>query len=141
MDQGRVAAGATYRLRLGGGRAGAAYRLRLGGGRAAAAYRLRLAVDEPGPLTRRARKRHAATRGNGGQAWHRSGRIRGPLPSYSLARSSGPLSGTALGSRYGRAPYQSRATVKPNSRHRMPPTASSQKWLAVATMTSRVAAG
>jgi hypothetical protein len=65
-------------------------------------------------------------------------------PGYAFVGSNGPPAprvATSRGSAYGIVPYQSRATVKPKARHRMPPTASSQKWLAVATMTVRVTAG
>ena len=53
----------------------------------------------------------------------------------------GTRSGTSRGSAYGSDPYQTLATVKPKARQIIPPTASSQKWLAVATMTTRVAVG
>jgi DNA-binding transcriptional LysR family regulator len=49
-----------------------------------------------------------------------------------------PRTATVLGKAYGNAPYQRRETVKPKVRQSMPPTASSQKWLAVETMTRRV---
>lgn len=89
----------------------------------------------PGSAPDQGRVRAYPQRAGGGQA--RNGYARAvPV----TTRPRGALS-TRRASRCGSFPYQTYETRKPKARQMMPPTASSQKWLAVETMTTRVAAG
>lgn len=56
-------------------------------------------------------------------------------------RRLGRSSSTQRGSWCGSARYQAYDTANPNARQTMPPTASSQKWFAVATITTSVTTG
>ena len=67
------------------------------------------------------------------------GRSAPGLTARAAARAA--VGATSFGSWCGSGPYQAYETAKPNARQIMPPTASSQKWFAVATMTTSVAVG